>query len=553
MPQLFFAKKNSWGFSCFMSRSTGLFSGIKTGTMSLDFTISNLQSLFKYMSEFRSLLEIFFENTPLGIAVFDRSLALQRYNPACVGFVERYTSRTAADVAAGVHLFELLPGAKSALAPRMERVLAGERVHEEMLPLRNGAIDSYWDIILLPVVEETRVTTVMMVIKDVTERVQAYQRLERRIADRMRKLTALYDVMQVAAEPLDTQMMLARSLERVLAAVRATVGMIHLLDESGEKLQLATQQGLTGEMVAQMQAMPADRGLAGQVVQRKNAVVVADVKVDPSTQAVVRQTNLQVYAGVTIRAKGRLLGVLSVFRDSKRPFIEEDVSLLDSVADQIGVAVENNRLRQQAEQLAVVEERARLARDLHDSVTQALYSITLFAAAGRRLVQSGQREALDGMLAELSAAAQQALKEMRLLLYRLRPSALQQGSLAGALRQRLEAVEKRAGIDSRLIVEHFSEMPPAAEEAFYYIAQEALNNSLKHAAATTVTVRLYQSDEEWVILEVADNGRGFDLVTARSEGMGLLTMRERAEKLGGRLSVESAPGAGTTVKVRLEI
>ena len=503
--------------------------------------------------EFSSLLETFFEDTPLGIAVFDRSLALERFNPACVGFVEQYTSHTAADVVTGVHLFELLPGARSALAPRMDRVLAGESVHEEMLPLRNGSIDSYWDIMLLPVVEETRVATVIMVIKDVTERVQAYQRLERRIADRMRKLTALYDVMQVGAEPLDPQMMLARSLERVLAAVRATVGMIHLLDDSGEKLQLATEQGLTGEILAQMQVMPADSGLAGQVVQRKYSVVVADVKMDPHAPPAVRQANLQAYAGVTIRAKGRILGVLSVFRDSKRPFLEEDVSLLDSVADQIGVAVENNRLRRQAEQLAVVEERARLARDLHDSVTQALYSITLFAAAGRRLVQSGQRQALDEMLAELSAAAQQALKEMRLLLYRLRPSALQQGSLAGALRQRLDAVEKRAGIDFRLIVEHFSELPAAAEEAFYYIAQEALNNSLKHAAATTVIVRLYHSDEGCVILEVADDGRGFDLAATRSDGMGLLTMHERAEKLGGKLSVESAPGSGTTVKASLEI
>ena len=130
---------------------------------------------------------------------------------------------------------------------------------------------------------------------------------------------------------------------------------------------------------------------------------------------------------------------------------------------------------------------------------------------------------------------------------------MQQGSLAGALRQRLDAVEKRAGIDSRLIVEHFSELPANAEEAFYYIAQEALNNSLKHAAASTVTVRLYHSDEGCVILEVADNGRGFEPAATRSDGMGLLTMRERAEKLGGRLSVESAPGAGTTVKASLEI
>lgn len=505
------------------------------------------------MPEFHSLLETFFENIPLGIAVFDRSLALQRYNPACVGFVEHYTARTAEDMTPGVHLFDLLPGIKSVLAPRMTRVLAGETVHEEMLPLRNGSVDSYWDIILLPVLDDGQVTTVIMVVKDVTERVQAYQRLERRIADRMRKLTALYDVMQVAGEPLDFQAMLSRSLERVLAAVRATVGMIYLLDESGETLQLVSQHGLTDEVLAQVKTVPADSGLAGQVVRLKKAIIVPDVKADSHTRPAIQETDLHAYVGVTIRAKGRLLGVLGVFRDSEQPFLEEDISLLDSVADQIGVAVENSRLRQQAEQVAVVEERARLARDLHDSVTQALYSISLFAAAGRRLVQSNQSQALDEMLAELSAAAQQALKEMRLLLYRLRPPALQKGDLAGALRQRLEAVEKRAGIDGRLIVEHFSDLPPAVEEAFYYIAQEALNNALKHAAATMVTVRLYQLEEGCVILEVADDGRGFELPAARSDGMGLVTMRERAEELGGELSVESAPGAGTTVKASLDI
>lgn len=504
------------------------------------------------MSDFNSLLETFFEAIPLGIVVFDRSLVLERYNPASVNFVERYTVLTADDIVAGVHLFDLLPGTKSVLGPRMDRVLAGETVHEEMLPLRSGAIDSYWDIILLPLTEGQQVNTIVMVIKDVTERVHSYQRLERRIADRMRKLTALYDVMQVAGEPMDSLTMLSRSLERVLAAVRARVGMIHLLDDSGKVLHLVTHHGLAAEVVTQMQVMPADSGLPGQVVQQM-ATVVADVKANHCPGPGIIQANLHTYAGVTIRAKGRILGVLSVFRDSRQPFVEEDLSLLDSVADQIGVAAENSRLRYQAEQLAVVEERARLARDLHDSVTQALYSITLFAAAGRRLVKTGQHEALDETLAELGAAAQQALKEMRLLLFRLRPSALQQGNLAGALRQRLDAVEKRAGIDTQIIVEHFSELPPAVEEACYYIAQEALNNALKHARATAVTVCLYQPAEGYITLEVTDNGRGFDATLTNSQGMGLITMRERAEKLGGTLLVESSPGEGTTVKVTLQV
>jgi signal transduction histidine kinase len=159
-------------------------------------------------------------------------------------------------------------------------------------------------------------------------------------------------------------------------------------------------------------------------------------------------------------------------------------------------------------------------------------------------------EEYTGRLGEI---AQQALKEMRLLVYQLRPLVLKREGLVGALQQRLDAVEKRAGVDARLLVEGPLELPASVEEGLYRIAQEALNNALKHAAPRAVTLRI-DVTEDRVGLEVVDDGQGFDPAGVEgSGGMGLTSMRERAERLGGSLSVRSAPGHGTTVRVEVEV
>jgi signal transduction histidine kinase len=242
---------------------------------------------------------------------------------------------------------------------------------------------------------------------------------------------------------------------------------------------------------------------------------------------------------------------LFVVTRGRREFSQQEVELLTAIGAQIGVAVENARLYEQAQQVAVVQERQRLARELHDSVTQSLYSLTLLAAGWRRLARDSRLGSIEEPLAEIGEVAQQALKEMRLLVYELRPPALEEEGLLGVLHQRLGVVEKRAGVEARLVLEEVVELPAEMEEALYRIALEALNNALKHAAATSVTVR-FRADDRRVELEVADNGRGFDPGTiGKSAGMGLTSMRERAEKLGGSLTIHSTPGEGTRVKVEV--
>ncbi len=231
-----------------------------------------------------------------------------------------------------------------------------------------------------------------------------------------------------------------------------------------------------------------------------------------------------------------------------------NVLLVREIADRKQAEAE---LAKRAADDAVVEERRRLARELHDSITQSLHGSTLLAEAGQRLAKAGDLERTRGYLTRLGEISQQALKEMRLLVYELRPFALKEIGLIGALQQRIDAVERRAGVEAQLSVEGEIELPEIVEDALFRIAQEALNNALKHAKPTSVVVTLRvegETPEQHVMLEVADDGVGFDAyAVGETGGIGLVSMRERTEKLGGDLVVRSTPGKGTSVKAIVEL
>jgi signal transduction histidine kinase/HAMP domain-containing protein len=295
-----------------------------------------------------------------------------------------------------------------------------------------------------------------------------------------------------------------------------------------------------------------DQGITAWVATTGEPLLTPDVSQEPRHVFRPEAGETRSELAVPLKTKNGIIGVLNVESDRLNAFDESDVEVLQSLANQAAIAIENARLYEQAQQIAIVEERSRLARELHDSVTQSLYSSTLLAEAGRRLARLGDVERVNEYLARLGEITEQSLKEMRLLVYELRPLALRKEGLVGALNQRLDAVERRAGVEARLVLEGELELPEDVEEALYRIAQEALNNALKHATPTSVTVSVRVEDAH-VELEVADDGRGFDPSAVGDEGgMGLVNMQERAEKLGGTLTIVSAAGKGTSVKVRLE-
>jgi signal transduction histidine kinase len=215
------------------------------------------------------------------------------------------------------------------------------------------------------------------------------------------------------------------------------------------------------------------------------------------------------------------------------------------------IAIENAQLYEQAQQLAATEERNHLARELHDSATQSLYGVTMFAEAAARLLMSGEIEPAADHMREVRATAQEALQEMRLLIFELRPPILEKEGLVAALQARLEAVEGRSGLQAEFKAEGVSGLPSEVEEGLYRIAQEALNNTLKHAQAHKVSVCLARKQQN-VIMEIVDDGIGFDPTSVRGQGgLGLGGMEERVTLLGGRLRLISKPGEGTTVSVEL--
>ena len=235
-----------------------------------------------------------------------------------------------------------------------------------------------------------------------------------------------------------------------------------------------------------------------------------------------------------------------------------NVALEREIADRILV---EEALRQGEREKATVDERNRLARELHDSVTQSMYGVTLYAEVASQLFSSGQLDQLDDHLSELQDAAREALAEMRLLIYELRPPILEEEGLVSALQARLETVESRTGLDIEFDVRVNEDGPaddllpaeirlaPEIEQGLYRIAQEALNNILKHAQAHHVAVSLCQG-QGIVTLEIVDDGIGFDPTEARGGGgIGLRGMEERASAIGASLEIESAAGSGTTVQV----
>jgi signal transduction histidine kinase len=222
------------------------------------------------------------------------------------------------------------------------------------------------------------------------------------------------------------------------------------------------------------------------------------------------------------------------------------------VSNQAAVAVQNARLFSAAQGAAALQERQRLSRELHDSVSQALYGIALGSRTARTLLDRDPSSAVEPLEYVLSLA-EAGLAEMRALIFELRPEALESDGLIAALEKQAAALHARHEIRVNTdLCDVEPPMPPETKEALYRIAQEAMQNTVKHAGAANVDLRLEQ-DNGSVALEVRDDGSGFDPSGYFPGHVGLRSMRERATQIGGTLEIESAPGEGTRVLTRIPL
>ncbi len=332
-------------------------------------------------------------------------------------------------------------------------------------------------------------------------------------ADRLQSSTeALLEMQNVD----DVLAITAREAQRILGAGGA-VAFLHDGSENPRRASSGNAVGITPERLQQLAANPS----------------ASDIS-------------------IPLEVKGQSIGTL-LLNCSAEDCEEGDLRILRHFTESASAAIVHARFHEQHERIAVLEDRQRLAHELHDSVTQSLYGVTMYSEAASRLLDADQADKAKGLMHDLQKAALEALREMRLLVFELRPPALEKKGLAGALQARLAAVEGRAGVKAEFLTAGPISLPGAIEKALYGIAKESLNNILKHAEATRISVELRQSKTS-AFLEIADNGLGFDTAVARQRGgLGLLGLEERAAAIGGLLFIDSHPGSGTLIRVEVPL
>jgi len=356
-----------------------------------------------------------------------------------------------------------------------------------------------------------------------------------------RHITSILDVEQLLQE-------IVRLIKETFGYYLVTIGLIEgeqLVFKAGVKTRWPEPQFIPGPVKV------GGQGITAWVAATGEPLLAADVSQEPRYLFWPDTAETCSELAVALKTKAGVIGVLNVESDQLNAFDESDITVLQSLAHQAAIAIENARLYNQAQQAAVLEERQRLARDLHDSVSQALYGMTLYSQAAAGQLAAGCTDRAADYLRELQETAQEALAEMRLLIFELRPPILEEEGLVAALQSRLQAVEGRAGLKTDLQAEVEGRLPPRIEEGLYRIAQEVLNNAVKHARARNIAVHL-RRQERTVTLAISDDGVGFDPATARKQGgLGLSAVEERAAQLGGQLTLQSRLGEGTWVLVEV--
>ncbi|MFR9675463.1 GAF domain-containing sensor histidine kinase [Streptomyces sp. TR06-5] len=288
---------------------------------------------------------------------------------------------------------------------------------------------------------------------------------------------------------------------------------------------------------------------------------LADVRDDPRFRGwPAEHPELADFLGMPIADDGEVLGALFLankHRDRSAGgcgFTGEDEKLLGLLAQHAALALSNARLYERSRELTIAEERSRIAHELHDAVSQKLFSLRLTAQAASALVDRDPRRAREEMH-EVARLAADATEELRAAVVELRPAALDEDGLVATLRTQVQVLDRAHTARVSFAASGVRVLPAAQEEAVLRVAQEALHNALRHAGAQQVRVTLSRRGRpgSGALLRVADDGRGFDPEAVRRRGrrLGLVSMRDRAASVGGRLTVSSAPGTGTTIELEV--
>jgi two-component system nitrate/nitrite sensor histidine kinase NarX len=394
------------------------------------------------------------------------------------------------------------------------------------------------------------------------------QSLTRELDAQSRRLDAFREIAAAVGQSLDLREVLELGLEKVLQVTGQEAAEIHLLNPNEQTMATKASIGKPEGFLMREEVIVLGECLCGLAVLSDETLIVPDTQSDPRvTRLACRRFGFQSAVCVPLRVKGRSIGVLTVHGREQHSFDAEDTELLVAVANQLATAIENARLysemearvaalSQKLQYMAVVEERERLAREIHDGLAQTLSLLSMQVGQARSLLSGGAVDEVDTELGEMSQVIDAGYEEVREAITSLRLAAPRGADWVDWLQEYIYDFGTRHDLSAELLVSDAQEplvLPPHQEVHLTRIVQEALNNVRKHAQARQVHMALIPNGRK-LKLRIEDDGLGFDVKSARSlhGRFGLSTMQERAELLGGSLQVQSVPGKGTTIIVEIE-
>lgn len=382
--------------------------------------------------------------------------------------------------------------------------------------------------------------------------------LEERVEERTLELTMLLNISRSIASTLELEELLEQVLHKLLPVVDYTGGAILTLED--DTFTLSAHQGLFPEEPKQHSCYSIDNIIGHQLIGEQKPVLIPDVSTETPFAIAFRQaTGLQndrsqyvrSWMGIPLIAREQVIGMLALHHREPAIYSQQNADLAMAFANQVAVAIENARLHEKAQRLAVLQERQRLARELHDSVSQALYGIALGTRTARRLLDQTQmpndsKVALSEPLEYILSLSEGGLAEMRALIFELRPESLENEGLVAALAKHAIAIQARHHIEVKTSFEEEPDASLTTKEVLYRVGQEALNNIVRHAGAKKITVSMSAADDQ-LVLEISDNGKGFDQNADFTGHLGLRSMHERVEQVGGTLIINSSSCHGTQI------
>jgi signal transduction histidine kinase len=381
---------------------------------------------------------------------------------------------------------------------------------------------------------------------------RSYEQLEQRVQERTRELSSLLEISHTVASTLQLKPLLGLILDQLRLVIDYTGSSI--LTVEGDSLVFLDHRGpVPQEQVVRLHFPLEQLGPIWETIASGESILIQDVHAETPMPQALRAAMGDLLAttfryvcswmAVPLILRDQVIGMLVLASKEEHAFRPHHATLALAIANQAAIAIENARLYEQAQELAALEERQKLARELHDSVSQALYGIALGLHTARIQLDRDPLE-LPESLDYLLSLAEAALAEMRALIFELRPEALEREGLVAALSRQGAALQARHDMIVQANLCEEPALPLTVKQELYRIAQEALQNTVKHANASKVDLVLRRTDNV-VILEVRDDGVGFDPLGSFPGHLGLRSMQERVSNLGGRLQIESAPEQGT--------